>query len=109
MFNYYYIEELLSPMNVKTLHAWNGKEAVEYAKSHPDISLVLMDIRMPEMDGLVATRLIKALRPQLPVIAQTAFASREDRENALTNGFDCYLTKPITQDLFVEVMDKYLA
>jgi len=108
MYNYYYIEELLKSMNVKTLHAWNGLEAVELAKTHPDISLVLMDIRMPEMDGLEATKLIKELRPQLPVIAQTAYSSKEDRENALSSGFDYYLSKPIKRALFVEVMDKYL-
>ena len=108
IYNYYYIEELLKPMNVKTLHAWNGLEAVELAKNHPDISLVLMDIRMPEMDGLAATKLIKELRPQLPVIAQTAYATREDRENALASGFDYYLSKPIRRALFVEVIDKYL-
>lgn len=107
--NYYYIQELLSPVNVKMLHAWNGLEAVELVRKHPDISLVLMDIRMPEMDGFAATRMIKKLRPQLSVIAQTAFASREDRENALTNGFDYYLSKPIAKDLFVEVIGKYIS
>jgi CheY-like chemotaxis protein/anti-sigma regulatory factor (Ser/Thr protein kinase) len=106
IFNYYYLEELLLPMNVKTIHARNGIEAVEFARNQPDISLVLMDIKMPEMDGFVATRLIKKLRPQLPVIAQTAYASREDRENALSSGFDYFLAKPVSRDLFIEVIDK---
>jgi len=109
IFNFFYMEELLKPMNVKMLHAWNGLEAVELTKNHPDISLVLMDIRMPEMDGHTATRLIKELRPRLPVIAQTAYASNEDMENAHTSGFDNYLTKPIARELFVQVIDKYLA
>ena len=108
-FNFYYMEELLKPMSVNMLHAWNGLEAVELTKNHPDISLVLMDIRMPEMDGHTATRLIKELRPRLPVIAQTAYASNEDMENAHTSGFDNYLTKPIARELFVQVIDKYLA
>jgi two-component system sensor histidine kinase EvgS len=63
---------------------------------------------MPEMDGYAATQLIKELRPQLPVIAQTAYASREDREKALPYGFDSYLSKPIVRELFIEVIDKYL-
>ncbi|HAH22200.1 MAG TPA: hybrid sensor histidine kinase/response regulator [Prolixibacteraceae bacterium] len=108
IFNFYYIEELLKPLNIKTLHAKNGLEAVEMAKANPDVSLVLMDIRMPEMDGLAATKLIKEMRPQLPVIAQTAFASREDKENAKSSGFDHYLSKPIVRDLFMEVIGKYL-
>lgn len=107
IFNYYYIEELLEPMKIKTLHAWNGKEAVEMAKKRSDISLVLMDILMPEMDGITATKLIKEIRPQLPVVAQTAYGSREDRENAHKSGFDFYLSKPIARDLLVEVIDKY--
>ena len=95
IFNFYYIEELLKPLNVKTLHAKNGLEAVEMTKNNPDVSLILMDIRMPEMDGLEATKLIKEIRPKLPIIAQTAYASREDKENAKASGFDYYLSKPI--------------
>lgn len=108
IFNFYYIEELLKPMNIKALHAKNGLEAVELAKNNPDILLVLMDIRMPEMDGLEATKLIKKLRPQLPVIAQTAYTSKEDRENANHSGFDHYLTKPIMRNMFKEVIEKYI-
>ncbi|MDP2889059.1 MAG: response regulator [Bacteroidota bacterium] len=108
IFNFFYMEELLKPMSVNILHVWNGLEAVELAKEHPDISLVLMDIRMPEMDGHTATKLIKELRHYLPVIAQTACASKEDQENAGKSGFDNYLTKPIERELFVQVIDKYL-
>ena len=108
IFNFYYIEELLKPLNIKTLHANNGQEAVDLAKNHPDISLVLLDIRMPVMDGLEATKLIKAMRPQLPIIAQTAYASREDKENAKAYGFDHYLSKPLVRDLFMEVIGKYI-
>lgn len=108
IFNFFYIEELLKSMNVNMLHAWNGLEAVELTKNYPDISLVLMDIRMPEMDGHTAIKLIKKLRPRLPVIAQTAYASNEDMENAYTAGFDNYLTKPIARELFVQVLDKFL-
>ena len=107
LFNYYYIEELLDSMKINTLHAWNGKEAVDMAKTNPDISLVLMDILMPEMDGITATRLIKELRPKLPIVAQTAYGSREDRENAHKSGFDFYMSKPISRELLVEVIDKY--
>ena len=107
IFNYYYIEELLEPLKIKTHHAWNGKEAVDMTKNYPDISLVLMDILMPEMDGITATKLIKEMRPELPVVAQTAYGSREDRENAHKSGFDFYLSKPIARELLVEVIDKY--
>ncbi|HLN75298.1 MAG TPA: response regulator [Prolixibacteraceae bacterium] len=108
VYNYYYIEELLKPMKIKTLHAWNGSEAVEMVKTNKDISLVLMDIKMPEMDGLTATRLIKEMKPQLPVVAQTAYETREDRDKAMASGVDYYLTKPISRVLFMEVMNQFI-
>ena len=108
-FNFCYLEELLKSMSVNVLHAWNGLEAVELTKNHPDISLVLMDIRMPVMDGHTAIKRIKELRPHLPVIAQTAYASKDDVQNASMSGFDSYLTKPIARELFVQVIDKYLS
>jgi CheY-like chemotaxis protein len=109
MFNYSYIEEILNQTNVQILHAWDGKEAVEFVKKHPEISLVLMDIKMPEMDGYTATRLIKKMRPQLPVIAQTAYAMSENRENAFQAGFDHYISKPVSHNFFMKILGYYLS
>lgn len=108
VYNYYYIEELLKTMKIKTLHAWNGAEAVEMVKTNKEISMVLMDIKMPEMDGLTATRLIKQIKPKLPVVAQTAYESREDRDKAMDSGVDYYMTKPISRVLFMEVMNQFI-
>lgn len=108
IYNYDYIEELLSHTNVKILHAWDGLEAVALVREHPDISLVLMDIKMPVMDGYAATRQIKVLRPQLPVVAQTAFALNAEKNYALEAGFDNYLSKPVTREFFIEVIGRYL-
>lgn len=102
------IKELLSGTNVKLLHAWDGSEAVEHVKKRKDISLVLMDIKMPVMDGYEATKLIKTIRPKLPVIAQTAFAGHHDKTRALKAGFDNYISKPILKDSFVELIANYL-
>ena len=108
LYNYAYIEAILSTTNVKVLHAWDGKEAVELVKAHSDISLVLMDIKMPVMDGFTAMRQIKELRPQLPVIAQTAHAFSDEKERALKSGFDSYLIKPVSQKSFMEIIGSYL-
>ncbi len=79
-----------------TLHiASNGMQAVELVRQHPETDLVLMDLKMPVMNGYDATRLIREIRPGLPVIAQTAFASPDDREKALYAGFSGFLTKPV--------------
>ncbi len=89
------------------LHAWNGKEAVDiYEQSQPD--LILMDIKMPEMDGLEATRIIRKVSQEIPIIALTAFAFDDDRVKALEAGCNDYLTKPLSASLLKETIAKYL-
>lgn len=84
--------------NMTLLHAGNGLEAISMVKNHPEIDLVLMDIKMPVIDGYEATRQIKQIRPELPVIAQTAFTSKEDRVKAQEAGCNSFITKPIKKD-----------
>jgi PAS domain S-box-containing protein len=107
-YNFLFLEELLQPTGVKILHARDGKEAVELVRRNPKISLVLMDIKMPVMDGYTATRIIKELKPRLPVIAQTAYAMSEDREKTRKAGFDNFISKPIVQDNFIKVLSDYM-
>jgi PAS domain S-box-containing protein len=107
--NHAYLEELLSGTNIKLRHAWDGKEALEKVKNHSDISLVLMDFKMPVMDGYKATQLIKKIRPKLPIIAQTAYALSHEREEAIKAGCDHYLTKPIDKHAFMKVLNSYLS
>jgi len=93
--NYMLLEKLLEPYNFRIIHALNGVEAVEATRKFPDLDLVLMDLKMPEMDGFEATRIIKKEKPFLPVIAVTAYALSGDRENALQAGCDDYISKPL--------------
>lgn len=102
------IEQFLSITNIKVLHAYNGKEAVDMIKDKSDISIILMDISMPEMDGYEATRLIKTIYPKMPIIAQTAYALTNDKVKAIHGGFDCYLTKPIDKNILYNTIAKYL-
>jgi len=106
--SYAYIEEILSDSKVKIVHAWDGSDAVEFVKTDPNISLVLMDIKMQKMDGYEALRLIKQIRPELPVIAQTAYALSNDNTQTTQVGFDNYLSKPIAKDTLVEILTGYL-
>ncbi len=89
------------------LHAYNGKEAIEICKNNTDIDIVIMDLKMPEMTGFEATEIIKKMYPNLPVIAQTGFTTKEDREKALSAGCDDFITKPIKEDLFIELINKH--
>jgi PAS domain S-box-containing protein len=106
--NHSYMVEFLSLISVGIVHAWNGKEAIEQVKKHPEISMVLMDIKMPQMGGYEATRQIKLLRPDLPVVALTAYALNQDRKQALDAGFDNHISKPFSSNALVEMMAQYL-
>jgi PAS domain S-box-containing protein len=106
--NHTYMAVLLATTSAKVVHAWNGVEAVEQVKKNPGISLVLMDIKMPLMDGYSATRLIKKIRPKLPIIAQTAFAQNQDKENAFEAGCDSYISKPAPKDDLLKLMGNFL-
>lgn len=93
--------------NYNLLWAKDGNEAVALFKKHqPD--LILMDIKMPRMDGLEATRLIRSYSREVPIIALTAFAFESDREKALESGCNDFLTKPVSQNGLEKVLDKYI-
>ncbi|MCD4746401.1 MAG: response regulator, partial [Bacteroidales bacterium] len=106
--NYLVIKHLLIKTQVQLLWAKNGKHAVETCKNNSNIGLILMDVKMPEMNGYEATGLIKQFRKKLPIIAITAYALLGDREKSLKAGCDDYLSKPIEQEKLLLLIDKYL-
>jgi len=106
-YNYMLIKELLSDMNFSFYHAKNGLEAVEICKNNQDIGLVLMDIKMPLMDGHTAALKIRETRSDLVIIAQTAYALDFEKER-YKNAFDDYITKPIEEEEMLKVIKKYV-
>lgn len=102
-----YLQLILNKENIEIIRAANGKLAVELCKSRDDIDLVLMDIKMPVMNGLLATELIKKHKPDLPVIAQTAYAFATERDEAIKLGCDDYITKPIDKDELFAILSRY--
>ncbi len=106
--NYLLLNEFLKPYGVKIIHASIGVEAVRYCRDKPQIDLILMDIRMPDMDGYEITRQIKEARPDLPIIAQTALAMEGDEKKSLVAGCDDYISKPIRIDLLVRKISRFL-
>ena len=105
--NNYLFYEIILKKKIKQLdHAWNGKDAVDMVNSKK-YDLVLMDIKMPVMDGLEATKLIKAKFPDLPVIAQTAYTSPEEKKGILAAGCDEYLSKPVKKQKLLKILEKY--
>ena len=106
--NYNLFETILSPTSAELLRAKTGLEVIRYCESRDDIDLVLMDIKMPDLNGLEATKRIKALRADIPVIAQTAYAMSTDEENCLQSGCDDYIAKPLRIDDLLKKIDHYL-
>ncbi len=107
--NYLYIEALLAGNpSFSLIHAKNGKEAVDICMNDNSIDLVLMDIKMPVMNGHEATERIKSKYPDLPVIAQTAYSTEVDKELATKHGCDDFLSKPIKKEVLLKLIDSYL-
>lgn len=106
--NYFYISALLEKLNAKIIRAINGKKAVEFCRNDPSIMIVLMDIDLPIMNGYEATKAIKQLRPELPVVAQTAMAMSGEKERCIEAGCDEYLAKPIRKDDIIKVISKFV-
>ncbi len=106
--NFDFLKILLTRMNFKVVWAKNGREAADICDNDPTIDLVLMDIKMPVLNGYEATRIIKKKRPDLPVIAQTAYAMISDKIEADEAGCDGYLSKPIRINQLKDAIEHYL-
>lgn len=98
---------ILMPFGKEIIIANNGVEAVETCRNQPDIDLVLMDIKMPVMNGLEATKQIRTFNKNLVIIAQTAFAERGNKENAFALGFNDYISKPISKRYVKDLIQKH--
>ena len=96
----------MKKQSYKILRAVNGQEAVDICLNNPNIDLILMDIKMPVMNGFEALEEIKAIRPTLIVIAQTAYSSSEEKEKIFKAGFYGYITKPINREKLFEIIDE---
>ncbi len=94
-YNYKFIETVLNRVNFKVVRAINGAEAVNFCYNNPEVNLVLMDLKMPVLGGIEATRKIKDFLPRLPVIALTAYVSSENEQEAFLSGCDEYIKKPV--------------
>lgn len=106
--NMRFLTVLLLKTKINLLYASDGREAVEIARTSP-LDVVLMDMNLPVMDGYEATRQIKQFKPELPVIAQTAHAMNDDRDNCMNAGCDEYMAKPIDKYRLYSLIDQFLA
>ena len=105
--NFLLFQKMMKDKEYKIIRAVNGQEAVDICINDSSIDLVLMDIKMPVMNGFEAVEQIRPIRPHLPIIAQTAYSSSEDRVKIEKAGFDDYITKPLSRERLFELIDKY--
>lgn len=106
--NFLLFQKMMQHKNYEIIRAINGREAVEICLGNPNIDLVLMDIKMPIMTGFEAIEQIQPMRPNLPIIAQTAYSSSEDKAKIEEAGFTDYITKPLDRERLFELLTKYL-
>jgi hypothetical protein len=104
-----YFEAALRKTKAKMIWAKNGLDAVEIVKNNPKVDLVLMDINMPKMDGIEATRIIKSLYPHIYVVVQTAFILSGEEGLCQEAGCDEFITKPIRLKFLLDTLNRYLA
>jgi len=108
IFNFQFLKEFLRPTMADVIWAKSGFEAIEKVKEYKDIDLILMDIKMPELDGYEATKRIKKINPDIPIFAQTAYAMAGDKKTNKNAGFNEYLTKPIKTSELLKLLIKYI-
>ncbi|HAZ14805.1 MAG TPA: hypothetical protein DCY86_18605 [Bdellovibrionales bacterium] len=109
MNNYLLLRTILTNRTqVVILHAGNGLEALEILKNNPAIDVILMDLKMPGMDGFTATRKIREFNKRLPIYAVTAYSEPEDRKKALEAGCNDFITKPFETESILRTLAKTL-
>ncbi len=107
--NTFYFKEVLSDIKAKVYYAVDGQMANRLFKKYPNIDLVLLDIRLPDINGFDLCRQFKKSRPDLLVIAQTAFASDADKKKSITAGCDDFIAKPIKKAVLFNTLKKHLS
>jgi CheY-like chemotaxis protein len=106
-YNYLYLDELLNKLGLKHIQAKDGQEAIDICRENENVTLILMDIKMPVIDGYTAAQKIKEFSPKIPIIAQSAYALEHEREK-FRDVFDDYLAKPINKEIFLMTLRKFM-
>ncbi len=102
-----FLELLVKSLSENIIVAKNGSEAVKIYEQNQDVDLILMDMKMPEMDGYEATRQIRQMNKDVIIIAQTAYSLIGDRDKSIEVGCNDYITKPIFKDKLMNLINKY--
>jgi len=107
--NFQFISEILERADARLIHAHDGLEAVNLFNSVPNVFLIIMDIKMPNMDGIEATKNIRMVNKSIPIIALTAFATEADKHQAIMAGCSDFITKPVNKSELLKTISRYLS
>jgi CheY-like chemotaxis protein/nitrogen-specific signal transduction histidine kinase len=105
--SYIYLSRMLALYKLNIIRAYNGQDAIELLEANPDVCIIIMDIKMPIMDGYQATRIIREKGINIPILALTAFAFSDDKEKALAAGCNDYLSKPVKKEKLIDMIKYY--
>ena len=105
--NYQLLYAYFNKSGVHIIHVDNGLDAVNIIKNNIPVDMIIMEIRLPKMGGLEATALIKRMRSDIPIIAQTAFAMQADRDRCMKAGCDDFIAKPFRKHELLKIMSKF--
>ncbi|MDH3381224.1 MAG: response regulator [Flavobacteriaceae bacterium] len=103
-----YLTEIVEKLSREILYAANGLSGIEQFKNHDDIDLILMDIKLPDLNGYEVTKQIRLNNKKVIIIAQTAYAMSSDRIKAINAGCNDYVSKPVSQEMLMKTINKYL-
>ncbi len=102
------LRKMLEIEKANLFFARNGQEAVNMVMTTPELQIVLMDLKMPVMDGFEAIRIIKQMKPEIPIIAQSAYVFSNDQDQARKSGCNDYIGKPIQMESMIELINKHI-
>lgn len=106
--SYQFLSTVFTKFGVPHLRASTGTDAIKIINENSNIKLIMMDIKMPHLDGLSATKSIKQSRPEVIVVAQTAYALNSEKAELLREGCDDYISKPIDIEKLKQILINYL-
>ncbi|HAN18736.1 MAG: hypothetical protein A2X13_13060 [Bacteroidetes bacterium GWC2_33_15] len=106
--NLKFLEKSLHPTRIKIFQVENGEQAVRTFTENPTIDIILMDIRMPDMDGVEAIKIIRKINRDVPIIAFTAYALTNDEVNALNYGCNDYISKPTKPQFLLQKINEFI-
>lgn len=101
------LEMILVKTKARIIHGSSGLEVLNHFKNNPDVAIILMDIKMPEMDGIEAAQEIRKLSSVVPIIAQTAYALEDEKKRCVDAGFSGYVTKPINRKELLALIQSF--